>query len=187
LDAVERNIREEVLSLKFGGGTLIQKATDDAARRFFSEPHSQRRRAVLIVTDNIGVRTRREESVVRDYWEADAMLSGLIIRNPAFQTAHTVGTVLAPQTLLMQAGMKGIAEKTGGDAIRSDDPGPAFVDMMHRIRSRYSLYYPAPPGRAGQLRTIRVELTADAQQRFPKARIRARHGYRKPADTSTER
>jgi len=184
-EAIERTVREDVMVLSFGGGTLIQKAVDDAARRFFAEPRTQRRRAVLIVTDNIGLRSRRQESVVRDYWEADALLSGLIIRNPAFAAVHTIGTVLAPETLLMEAGMKGIAEKTGGDAIRSDDPGPAFVDMMHRIRSRYSLYYAAPAAKPGQLRTIRVELTGDAQKRFPKARVRARHGYRTPENTPT--
>lgn len=186
LAAVERTVREDVLALNFGGGTLIQKAVDDAARLFSSEPQTQRRRAVLIVTDNIGIRTRREESVVRDYWEADALLSGLILRNKTFATIHTIGTVLGPQTLLMEAGMKGIAAKTGGDAIRADDPGPAFVDMMRRIRNRYSLYYRAPAGKPGQLRTIRVELTAGAQKRFPKARVRARHGYRTPANPPAE-
>jgi len=186
LAAVERTVREDVLALNFGGGTLIQKAVDDAARLFSSEPQTQRRRAVLIITDNIGVRTRREESVVRDYWEADALLSGLILRNKTFATIHSIGTVLGPETLLMEAGMKGIATKTGGDAIRSDDPGPAFVDMMRRIRSRYSLYYRAPAGKPGQLRTIRVELTASAQKRFPKARVRARHGYRTPANPPAE-
>jgi VWFA-related protein len=186
LDAIERTIREDVMALNFGGGTLIQKAVDDAARRFFDEPRTQRRRAVLIITDNYGLRTRRDESVVRDFWEADALLSGLIIHNPAAAALHTVQTVLGPEMLLMQAGMKGIAEKTGGDAIRSDDPGPAFVDMMHRIRSRYSLYYAAPAGNPGQLRTIRVELTPDAQKRFPKARVRARHGYRAPENLSAK-
>jgi hypothetical protein len=135
---------------------------------------------VLIVTDNVGMRTRREETVVRDFWEADALLSGLIIRGVALQTAQTVTTVVAPQTLLLRAGMKGIAEKTGGDAIRSDDPGPAFQEMMHRIRSRYSLYYAMPPGKPGAARNIHVELSDQAQQRFPKARVRARHGYRIP-------
>lgn len=180
LEIVQRAIQQGVLGLRFGGGTLIQNAVDDAALRFLREPRTERRRAVLIITDNIGVRTRREQSVIRDFWEADALLSGLIIRNPAFQTARTVTTVVAPQMLLLQAGMRGIAEKTGGDAVRADDPGPAFQDMMHRIRTRYSLYYAMPPGKPGASRTIRVELTAGAAQRFPKARVRARHGYRIP-------
>ena len=107
--------------------------------RFFHEQRTGRRRAVLIITDDNGLRTRREASVVRDFWEADALLSGLIIRSRAYQTMLAIGTAMGPESLLMQAGMRGIAEKTGGDAIRSDDPGSAFQEMMHRIRSRYSL------------------------------------------------
>ena len=180
LSAVERTIRDDVMGLRFGGGTLIQKAVDEAALRYLHDPRTERRRAVLIVTDNAGLRTRREDAVVRDFWEADALLSGLIIRNRATQAARTIGTVIAPPTLLMHAGMKGIAEKTGGDAIASDDPGAAFPEMMHRIRSRYSLYYVMPPGTTGASRKIQVELSPEAQKRFPKARLRARHGYRVP-------
>lgn len=177
LDAVDRSIREDVLASRFGGGTRIQSAVDDAALRFLHEKRSQRRRAVLIVTDNMGQRTRREESVVRDFWEADALLSGLIVPNPAFQAIRTVGIVLGPQNLLMQAGMKGIAQKTGGDAIRADDPESAFQDAIHRIRSRYSLYYALPQAKPGASRTVRVELTSEVAKRFPKSRIRSRTGY----------
>lgn len=187
LDSVEHTVRYDVLGLRFGGGTLIQQAVDDAAQRFLHEPHSVRRRAVLIVTDNIGMRTRREEPIVRDFWEADALLSGLIIQNQMFQKTQTVATVLAPQMLLMKAGMKGIADKTGGDAIRSHDAGSAFQEMMHRIRSRYSLYYAMPPGKPGTSRAIHIELAAETQQHFPKARVRARHGYRIPEATALER
>ena len=181
LDAVERTIHDQVLGSKFGGGTLIQAAVDAAALRFMHEPRNQRRRAVLIVTDNMGMRTRREQTVVRDFWEADALLSGLIVSNPVYRTLHTVGIVLGPQNLLMQAGMKGVAAKTGGDAISSDDPGPAFQDAMHRIRSRYSLYYAQPQARPGATRSIRVELASGAARRFPKAKVRSRTGYIVPS------
>jgi VWFA-related protein len=177
LDSVERSIRQDVLGLRFGGGTLIQQAADDAAKRFLHESRSQRCRAVLIVTDNVGLRTRREQSVVRDFWEADALLSGLIIRGGILQETRPILTVLAPQTLLMQAGMKGIAEQTGGDTINSSNGGPAFQEMMHRIRSRYSLYYAMPPGKPGVTRAIHVELNREAQQRLSRARVRARRGY----------
>jgi hypothetical protein len=56
--------------------------------------------------------------------------------------------------------------------------GSAFPEVMHRIRSRYSLYYPLPKGDLDSLRTIRVELSADAQQRFPGAHVTTRRGYR---------
>jgi VWFA-related protein len=177
LEKVGDAIRRDVLGLNFGGGTLIQSAVDDAALRFFGERRSERRRAVLIVTDNIGQRTRREASVVRDFWEADAILTGLIIANKKYQTLRTVGIILGPQTLIMQAGMKGIAEKTGGDAIAAADLSAAFPEAMRRIRTRYSLYYALPPAKPGARRTVRVELTKDAARRFPKARVRARTGY----------
>src|SRR5579863_3345348 len=102
LDAVNATIQNDVMAIRFGGGTFIQAAVDDAAQRFLHEKRTQRRRAVLIITDNIGTRTRREESVVRDFWEADALLSGLIVRNPSFQARRTVGIIMAPQTLAME-------------------------------------------------------------------------------------
>jgi VWFA-related protein len=177
LDAVGRTIQDDVLGLNFGGGTLIQAAVSDAAMRFRREPHTERRRAVLIVTDNMGRRTRREASVVEEFWESDAILSGLIVRNPAYQAMRTVGIILGPQNLAMEAGMKGIAEKTGGDSLTANEPGAAFAEAMRRIRTRYSLYYALPEGKPGATRTIRVELTAAAAQRSPKSRVRARSGY----------
>ena len=180
LEAVRKTVQQDVLNLKFGGGTLIQSAVDNAALRFKNEPRSERRRAVLIVTDNIGMRTRRELSVVRDFWEADALLSGLIMPNTAFRALNTATTVMSPGKLLMSAGMKGIAEKTGGDAITAKDPATAFQESMRRIRSRYSLYYAQPEGKPGTMRSIHVELAGDAAKQHPKARVRARTGYLVP-------
>jgi VWFA-related protein len=181
LDAVDRTIQNDVLQLQFGGGTFIQAAADDSAQLFLREKRTHRRRAVLIVTDNIGTRTRREATVVRDFWEADALLTGLIVTNPKFERLRTATVILGPQTLFMQAGMKGIAEKTGGDFVRSQDPGAAFADAMRRIRSRYALYYALPKSKPGTTRRVRVELMPDAAKRYPKALIRARTGYVVPA------
>lgn len=177
LSAVQRTIEDDLLHLRFGGGTRIQDAVDAAALRVMHEPRSERRRAVLIITDNMGVRTRREQSVVRDFWEADALLSGLIVSNKVFRTIHTVGIVLGPQNLLMEAGMKGIAEKTGGEAIGARDAGTAFQESIHRIRSRYSLYYAQPDGKPGSRRRIQVELAGEAAKQHHNARVRARTGY----------
>jgi Ca-activated chloride channel homolog len=181
LDAVAQTLERDLMRLRFGGGTFIQAAVDDAANRLRNQKRSERRRAVLIVTDNIGTRTRKEETVVRDFWEADAILSGLIVANPTFEKVNTIAIILGPQRLLTQAGMKRIAEKTGGDAIKSSDPAAAFQQMMHRIRSRYSLYYALPPGPPGKPHNIRVELAGDIAKANPKAVIRARKGYVTPA------
>jgi len=65
LDAVQKTIEENVLRTRFGGFTLIQASVDDAALRFLREPKGERRRAVLIITDNMGIRTRREQKPTR--------------------------------------------------------------------------------------------------------------------------
>jgi hypothetical protein len=88
-----------------------------------------------------------------------------------------VGIILGPQNLAMEAGMKGIAEKTGGDSLTANEPGAAFEEAMRRIRTRYSLYYALPEAKPGATRAIRVELAPAAAQRFPKSRVRARSGY----------
>jgi hypothetical protein len=173
-----------VLTLRFGGRTLLQSAISDAALHFRREPRSQRRRAVLIVTDNLGQRSRREVSLVKELWESDAILSGLIVPNKLYQTLRTVSIILGPQNMAMLVGVKGIADKTGGDALTANEPGSAFQEAMRRIRTRYSLYYALPEARPGTRRAIEVELAAGAAQRFPKARIRARAGYMVPEATA---
>ncbi len=177
LEAVRKTIEQDVLGLRFGGGTLIQAAAQAAALRFRGEPPSERRRAVLIITDNIGIRTRSEKAVVRDFWEADALLSGLLISNRGASTRRNVTLALSPWMIPMMAGMKGIAEKTGGDSITTNDPGAAFTESMRRIRSRYSLYYAQPEAKPGAMRTLHIELSGDAAKQHPKARVRARTGY----------
>jgi VWFA-related protein len=176
LAVVERAI-ERVLGLRFGGGTAIQEGVHDAANRFiWFDDLNGHRRAVLIVTDNVGKPTRRESSVVEDMWEADALLSGLVVSN----RAANIGPfgLLAALGARRPGGIEHIVEQTGGDTISSDDLGSTFPEMMHRIRSRYSLYYRMPEGTLGSLRTIHLDLSAGAQQRFPEARVAARKGYR---------
>ena len=173
LEAVQRTVQDQVLNLHFGGGTFIQQAVDDAALRFRGEPHTQRRRAVLIITDNIGVHTRKGSEVVTDFWESDALLSGLLLKDRAQQVA----LYTSPLAWAISAGMKGIADKTGGDTIDGDDPGQAFQEAMHRIRARYSLYYAQPDAKPGSHRAIRVELSHEAAAKYPQSRIRARTGY----------
>jgi VWFA-related protein len=121
LEAVQRSIQRDVLSLSFGGGTFIQNAVDDAAQRLGRESRTKRRRAVLIVTDDFGQRTKRESTVVRDFWEADALLTGLIVRSAAAHTIHTFNTVTHPYLMSLEVGIKGVAEKTGGDFIQAGE------------------------------------------------------------------
>ena len=177
LSAVARTINNDVVGGRFGGGTRILAGVDDAAEYFLREPRTERRRAVLILTDNYGQRSRRTSTVVHHLWEADALLSGLIIRSPGETAVRTAMLVSSPLTILIQEGMAGVAEKTGGDTIKADDPGDALRDTMRRIRLRYSLYYAMPPGNPGEQRQVKVDLSPEALSRYPTGRVRARKGY----------
>jgi VWFA-related protein len=177
MQAVERTINAQVLG-KARGGTRILRAVTDAAYYFLKEPRTERRRAVLIVTDNHGQPSGRRDAVVRSLWEADALLSGLELRSSGESAMLGVGWVLSPQTAWMQMeNMTGVVEKTGGDLIRGHDPGADFEDMIHRIRQRYTLIYALPQAKPGEERKIKVELAEDARKANPQARVRARDGY----------
>ena len=182
LAAVERTINEQVLREKFRGGTRILAAVDHAAEYFLEQPRTQRRRAVLILTDDFGQQSRRSGTVVRRLWEADALLSGLIIRRPHEKAAMTVMKITNPlMAALYSEGMDGVAERTGGDTVKADDPAESFRETMRRIRKRYSLYYAMPQAKPGEQRQVRVELNGEAQKMNPNARVRARKGYLIPA------
>jgi VWFA-related protein len=180
LDRVENTVND-IVAGRFGGSTHLLAAVDDAAKYFLMDPGTHRRRAVLILTDDYGQRSRRASTVIHDLWEADASLSGLIIRSGADVAINTSRIVLNPAVaLLLREGMGGVADQTGGDTLKAGDPGDAFREMMQRIRERYSLYYAMPQSKPGQVREVKVELSADARSRFPGARVRARKGYVTP-------
>jgi Ca-activated chloride channel family protein len=175
---IQKRIQEGVLALEFRGGTFIQSAVSDAALELRKEPRGERRRAIIIITDNYGQRTRRESTVLDELWESDAVLTGLIVRSNARQTMHSIIKATHPTMYAVEVGVQGLVEKTGGDFIQSDDPGPAFRDSIHRIRSRYSIYYAMPADvKPGAHRSIRVALMPEAAKRYPGARVRTRTGY----------
>jgi VWFA-related protein len=173
LDAIGQAINR-VLDLRFGGGTRIQDAVHEAANRFvwFDNP-SQRRRAVLAITDDLGVPAHNKTAVIESLWEADSLLSGLVVNN---RTA--LKGLLAPLGATRTGGIEDFVEQTGGDMIRSDDLSTSFPKMMRRIRSRYTLYYKLPDAQVGSLRKIDVRLSTQGGRRFPGAQVVARRAYR---------
>ena len=173
---VERLIRERVLTEDFGTGTRIQKAVDAAARHFLEEAgngEERRRRAILVVTDNLAVKPDRQ--ALRDLWEADAVLSGIVVRHVGMRILYNV---VFPPSLFGMGGINGLVEKTGGITISLDDAGEGLQQMIQRLRHRYSLYYAMPAGKPGEERKVKVELEGDAAARYRDAKVRARSGYR---------
>src|SRR5258708_2563971 len=177
LAAVERTINEKVVGGKFRGGTRLLAGVDDAAKYFLEQPRNERRRAVQILTDNYGQRSRKGSTVIHHLWEADAALSGLIIRGAAEQAVNTASMAMNPLLLALREGMEGVGDKTRGDTLKAGNAGEDFREMMRRIRQRYSLYYAMPQGKPGERRMMRVELSSETLSRYPKARVRAPKGY----------
>lgn len=163
-----------VLSERFRGGTHILAAVDDAAKLLLGTPRDNtRRRAVVVVTDNVGIRTRRESNVVTKLWEADAVACALLVPKASRVGGGVIG-------LAMGAGVNGITEKTGGVLVRTDKDsgGEPLAEMLRRLRQRYSLYYAMPSNvKAGEKRTVRVTLSDVAKQDHPGATVSVRKGY----------
>jgi VWFA-related protein len=168
LQEVEESVGR-VVDLRFGGGTFILAAINDAAQYFAKNSDKQRRRAILIFTDDDGQESMSEKKVVERMWESDVLLCGLIIPTP--------GSMRKSVFRLPGESMTGVAAKTGGEVVNADNPGHAFREMLHRIRRRYSIYYEMPAGMPGKSRTVSVDLTEDAKGRYPEAWVLARKGY----------
>jgi VWFA-related protein len=171
LNAVADRLIEGIRNTHFGGGTYILDGVDEAAKYFQSQPGAERRRAVLAFTDDQGYGFKSQKSVTRDLWEVDAILSGLIIGSTS------VFQIAGPHLTGGDDYIEDVAAQTGGDVVRADPPGPAFRQMLLRMRKRYSLYYPMPPGKSGQVRRVTVELSPAAKRRYPDAAVLARKGY----------
>jgi VWFA-related protein len=169
LDALSARLVQRIRQTRFAGGTYILSAVDQAAKYLLHQPAAHRRRAVLIFTDDEGYGSTSPKVPTRDLWDADAVLSGLII--PAGRVTPFALTVSGDDYVEKVAG------ETGGEVVKADPPGPAFRDMLMRMRKRYTLYYPMPPGKPGQARKVSVDLTPAAKRQYPDAAVLARKGY----------
>ncbi len=170
LDSLAARLVQRIRGTRFAGGTYILSAVDQAAKYLQGQAAARRRRAVLIFTDDEGYGSTSPKVPTRDLWDADAVLSGLII--PADRG-------VAPFALTVSGDdyVEKVAEQTGGEVVHADPPGPAFRDMLMRMRKRYTLYYPMPAGKSGQTRRVSVDLSPAARRRYPDATVLARKGY----------
>ncbi|MBI4892480.1 MAG: VWA domain-containing protein [Acidobacteria bacterium] len=170
LQAVQTTIERDILDEPFEGATRIWDASYESGRVHFRQGRSGRRRAVVMITDNLGQKGKRDDDeALEALWEADAVLCAVVIGNPEFERRerHAIH-------------VDKIVRETGGDLIYSEDPGEAFQKMIQRIRSRYSVYYEQPKGKGGEFRSVKVELQGEAKKLHPDARVNARKGYRLP-------
>jgi VWFA-related protein len=169
----ERAISGKVLQRKTHCCSPIQAAVGAAARQFLKQhalnrQGSNRRRAIVVITDDQGASVR--PSALRDLQEADAVVLGVIVSR---------GPRIGPLAFWYR-GIRDFAIKTGGDMMNTRDAGEGVREALNRLRMRYSLYYALPQCTPGEQRTVQVELTSDAAAEHPGAIVRARTGYFAP-------
>jgi VWFA-related protein len=173
-DTVDGAVRR-VLQRPFIRSSELQGGIDDAAQHFLKQPRSNRRRAILAITDGLG--NGRARDAVKNLWEADAVVAGMLVRNAGMTV---IFRTVRPDSMF-SGGMGGIAHNTGGDDVKFKDAAEGLREMVRRLRLRYSLAYAMPSGKPGEQREIRVRLAPGVATRYPNAQLRARTGYIVPA------
>ena len=158
-----------------GYETAINRSIIDTARYMDknSDPTSQR--AILILTDNLGINYQANDLLaIGDVLNANAVLNAIVVghgirpgpRKPGSNPDYTPADVYK------------IAEETGGITIKAEDAGKAFDEMIARIRDRYMIGYNLPSdAKTGEFRRITVDISPEARRRYPNAIIRHRPGY----------
>jgi VWFA-related protein len=159
-----------------GYGTAINAAVIDAARLLASDA-SQARRAILIVTDNLGLNYQANDRLtIGHLLNADTVLNAIVIGRGIRPGPDRPGQYENPD--YTPADVFKLADETGGEAVTANRASAFFPQMVARIRDSYTLAYHVPAGaQPGQFRHITVELAPAARSLHPKAQVRARSGY----------
>jgi len=173
--AVAQSLRTAVEERGLGSGTRINAAVINAARYLGEQTAgAPGRRAIIILTDNLGLNYRvPNEEVLRALHEADAVLNVIATRNA--RAPRPLGAGANPDFTPSDVFL--LARETGGETIRARQAGDAFKALLENLRTRYSLHYRAPEGAPGEFRTIEVEVVPAVRERYGDVEIRARRGY----------
>lgn len=156
-------------------GSSINPAIVEAANYIGEKAANQPgRRAVVILTDNEGLNYQvNDEKTLAALLEADTVLNGIVSGKAKPPKPWGSGNPdFSPNDVFK------LSRESGGEVLKAETAGPAFREMMERVRTRYSLHYRAPDAPPGTARRIQVELTETARRRYAKAEVRARSGYK---------
>jgi VWFA-related protein len=174
-ETVVRDLREAVAEESVGSSTSINEALLAAANHMEREAGERGRRAILILTDNLGLNYKSpDQPVIEALWSADTVLNGLVVgkaSRPEIREGRYTNPDFTPPDVFR------ISEETGGESVQATKASLVFPQMVERIRTRYSLHYRTPEGAQG-FRKVQVELSPAAKLRLGNAQVRARKGYR---------
>lgn len=183
---------------KYGGGTSLYNAVDEAIRKQFSKIEG--RKAVVLFTDGVDTTSNRStyESTVNYAEETDALIFPIYYNTyldmrRAGQTGGgggggILGTILGGGNSTIMTGvsageyalgkryLEDLAEVTGGRVFRPEaTPGGltrAFEGIAEELRRQYNIgYLPATDAKRGQRKQIKVRVNR------PNLIVRARDSY----------
>ena len=175
-EAVSRQIGSAVGDKTLGSATLLNHAIVAAANHF-EDTAPVGRRAILIVTDNLGLNYElNDEQVLKKLHSANAVMNAIVTgrakRPEADTKARYTNPDFSPSNVFL------LSDETGGEAFRPERVDAALGSIFEKIRRRYALEYSAPPdGKPGAYHHIRVTLSPLGERKYPKAQLRARKGY----------
>lgn len=158
-----------------GGGTNINPAILETAK-YLNENRGEKsgRRVILILTDNYATHYKApDREVIEALQKSGIVLVSLVVGNrPQLKNRPD-----AANPDFTFADVFSISEQTGGEAIRTKNVAADFTRMMERIRFRYLLQFAPGEGPAGTFRRLNVQLSREAQKKYPGVRVLARTGY----------
>lgn len=162
-------IREAILSNMYkqtlGRDTMLNEALLIAADTLRATPPTSRR-AILIISDNLSEQANVSQRQVEQALQSENIVVNAVVVPPPSAPLAGANVDLRPYV-----------EKTGGEMMTTANAAAAFRDLLDRIRARYTLQYPMPPGEAGKFRRIRIELSEEGRRKYPGAILLAREGY----------
>lgn len=170
-----RQISSAVEERRVGAGTNINPSVLDAANYVDEKVNQRWRRAILMVTDNLGINYKSpDDVVVGRLLSADIVFNAIVVGRGIRPGVPRVGQYENPD--FTPADVFKFAEWTGGDAVKTGDRIP-FAEMIEKIRDRYTIEYHAPESKPREFRRIAVSLTDAARMRHQNAQVHARNGY----------
>lgn len=173
---VAEAIRNAVDDQTMSPYTEINQSAIEAAKFMDEKAGENGRRAILALTDNLGLNYKTPDKPVIDaMYEADAVFNAIVVGKGERPEPITPGRYANPD--FTPPDVFKIADETGGEAIKASRASAAFNEMIERIRTRYSLHYRTPENTKPGFHPVHVELSDAAKRKYPYAVVLARKGY----------
>lgn len=167
-------------------GIFLHDAIARAVLQIRKTADREARKVIIVVSDNISRQTRHfdyfsEKETDRILFESDVAICGLVMPNgkEGFKESWRRGLAnpkLSPGSIF------DYAERTGGEAIKTDAPeaGRRLGDLFERLRARYVIAYESSnPARDGKFRKLKVEIVPATAPPLPPCVVKTRRGYYK--------